>query len=285
MGEKEKRIIYLDNHATTRCDPKVVEAMLPFFSDIYGNPSSSVHAYGNIAKKAIESARYDVANCLGAHSKEIIFTSGATESNNISVLGLSRTPLSKRKKIVISNIEHKSVLNTCKKLESEGLEIIKLPVNRYGRIEKDVAKKVIDERTLLVSVQAANNEIGTIQDIKHLSAISHNNGAYFHCDAAQAIGKIPVNVEDWDVDFLSLSGHKIYGPKGIGALYIRGGPYKHNLSPIIFGGGQEYNLRSGTSNVPGIVGLGVAIVLASKEIPVERKRSNMKMPTSNPAGV
>jgi cysteine desulfurase len=272
MQHESRRAIYLDNHATTRCDPRVVEAIQPFFSDNYGNPSSIVHAMGRAAEMAVEGARGQIAELIGAHLREIIFTSGATESNNLAILGLAHGSQGSRRKIITSAVEHKSVLNTCKHLEREGFEIIVLPVDARGRVEMGVVADEIDGNTLLVSIQAANNEIGTIQSIRDLSLLAHDKGAYMHCDAAQAVGKIPVDVLEWGVDLISVSAHKMYGPKGIGALYLRGGPYALPLEPILVGGGQEYGLRSGTLNVPAIVGMGVAAELARRELPEESQR-------------
>jgi len=266
------RLIYLDNHATTRCDPRVVEAMQPFFSESYGNPSSTEHAMGRAAGSAVEVARGQIAQLIGARPREIVFTSGATESNNLAIMGLARGSQNSRRRIVTSAIEHKSVLNACRQLGHEGFEIKVLPVDTSGRVELDVASGEIDDKTLLVSIQAANNEIGTIQSIRELADLAHDNGAYVHCDAAQAVGKIPVDVMEWGVDLLSLSAHKMYGPKGIGVLYLRGGPYAFPIEPILWGGGQEYRLRSGTLNVPAVVGMGVAAELAQKELPEESQR-------------
>ena len=272
MHNHRNRIIYLDNHATTCCDPMVIETMQPFFSENFGNPSSNVHELGRLADSAIESSRAMVAHFIGAHHREIIFTSGATESNNLAILGLARGSEDSRKKIITSPIEHKSVLNATNYLEKKDFKIVELPVDSAGKVKLDIAAGEIDHTTLMVSIQAANNEIGTIQAIKELVEIAHDKGAFFHCDAAQALGKIPVNVRDWGVDMLSMSAHKMYGPKGIGALYLKDGPYNLPIEPILWGGEQEHGLRSGTLNVPGIVGFGKACELCEFNLYNEEKR-------------
>ena len=266
-------MIYLDNHATTPCDPRVLEAMLPFFTDIYANSSSS-HAAGVSAKAAVEHAREQVASLIGAYPVEIIFTSGATESDNLAILGVARALKSRtsRPRLVTTRLEHKAVLEPFQRLEQEGFDVQYLPIHVSGRVILEAAAEMITEETLLVSVQAANNEIGTIQPVAELAAIARECGALFHCDAAQAVGKIPLGVDELDIDLLSLSAHKLYGPKGVGALYIRGGARSLPLSPLWVGGGQEYGLRSGTLNVPGIAGLGAACALCEKELPEESLR-------------
>ncbi len=265
-------MIYLDYHATTPCDPRVVEAMLPYFTEQFANPSSATHRAGKTAAKAVEQARRQVAELIGAEPKEIIFTSGATESNNLAILGLARHPNNKRRKIVTMAIEHKAVLAPGKHLEKLGFELVVLPVDAVGRVNQAAAREAIDEDTVLVSIQAANNEIGTIQDIPFFAHLAHEHGAYFHTDAAQAVGKIPVDVGEWDVDLLSISAHKLYGPKGVGALFVRGGPYTLPLEPLVYGGGQESDVRPGTMNVPGIVGLGAACALCQAEMADESLR-------------
>jgi len=258
-------LIYLDHHATTPCDPRVLEAMRPYFSQHFGNPSSGTHARGREASKAVRRARGQVAALLGALPSELIFTAGATEANNLAILGLARGHAGPRRRLVISAIEHKAISEPCKVLADEGFEVVQLPVDRAGVVSMAAAQQSIDAQTLLVSVQAANNEVGVIQDIQALAALAHDRGALFHTDAAQAVGKLAVDVVAWDVDLLSLSGHKFYGPKGVGVLYIRGGPSMLPLKPLLLGGGHEGGLRAGTQNVPAIVGLGEACVLASQE--------------------
>jgi len=265
-------MIYLDYHATTPCDPQVVDAMLPYFSQQFANPSSATHRAGKTAAKAVEDARRQVAELIGAEPKEILFTSGATESNNLSILGLARYPDNKRRKVVTTAIEHKAVLSPGKHLEKLGYEFVVLPVDSLGRVDKVAAQDAIDENTVVVSIQAANNEIGTIQDIPYFAQLAHEKGAYFHTDAAQAVGKVPLDVFEWDVDLLSISAHKLYGPKGVGVLFVRGGPYALPLEPLVYGGGQESDVRPGTMNVPGIVGLGAACALCKSGMDDEMPR-------------
>lgn len=261
--------IYLDYHATTPCDPRVVEAMLPYLTDLFANPSSP-HRMGRRAAQAIETAREQAAQLIGAEPEEVVFTSGATESNNLAILGTARAYSGNRRKVICSAIEHKSVLEPVMHLAHEGYEPHILPVDSAGRVRLDIAENLIDERTLLVSVQVANQEIGTIQPIRELVEIAHRAGALLHCDAAQAVGKIPLDVQALDVDMLSLSGHKMYAPKGVGALYRRRGSLKP--APLLYGGGQEVGLRSGTYNTPAIVGLGVACKICQQEMPQEAAR-------------
>jgi cysteine desulfurase len=246
-----------------------VDAMLPYFTDEFANPSSSSHKLGQKISRVIELARESVAELIGAAPNEILFTSGATESNNLSILGLANYNKTGRHRIVTSEIEHKSILEPCNQLRNLGFDLIVLPVERNGLVNLEKAREVIDENTLLVTIQTANNEIGTIQDISELSEIAHEKGSLFHTDAAQAVGKIPVNIEKIGVDFLSISAHKLYGPKGVGALFIKNGPSKSGLHPLQFGGGQEQSLRPGTYNVPGIVGLSEACKLCNRLIEKE----------------
>lgn len=265
--------IYLDNNATTRCDPTVVAAMTPFFTEWYGNAATGLHSQGRRAARAIDIARQQVANLIRSYPDEIVFTSGATESNNLAILGLARRALNRhRTRIVTTAVEHKAVLEPCRLLTKSAFELVVLPVDSQGCVDLAAAKAAIDSNTLLVSIQAANNEIGTLQPVAAIAAIAHAVGAIVHCDAAQAIGKIPVDVSTWDVDLLSLSAHKFYGPKGIGVLYIRNGPRAIPLEPLIYGGGQEHNIRSGTSNVPAIVGLGAAAQICATNLPAEIER-------------
>jgi len=265
--------IYLDNNATTPCDPRVVEKMLPFFSQLYGNPATGLHRQGRQASVAVEDAREHVARLIGARAQEVVFTGGATESNNLAILGTARRMAqSARRRIVTSAIEHKAVLAPCHHLETLGFEVIVLPVDKVGRVSLEAAAQAINDETLLVSIQAANNEIGTIQPVQEIADLAKDAGSLFHCDAAQAAGKIPVDVEAWDVDLVSISAHKFYGPKGVGALYVRGGPAALPLEPLTFGGGQERDLRPGTLNVPGIVGLGEACLIAASELSADSQR-------------
>jgi len=253
--------IYLDYLATTPCAPEVVEAMLPFFTVGFANPSS-VHCFGKQAAQAVRQARNQVASLLQASPDDIIFTSSATESNNLVLFGMCPLLGTGRKKIVTSPIEHKSVLEPLKRLEELGFTAAFLPVDSHGTVSVAGATQVIDDQTLLVSVQAANNEIGTIQYVRDLANLAHSVGALFHTDAVQAAGKIPFSVREADTDFASVSAHKLYGPKGAAALYIRGGAESSHLAPIMSGGGQEHDLRPGTLNVPAIVGFGRSCEIA-----------------------
>jgi cysteine desulfurase len=247
--------------------------MLPFFSEIYGNPANGLHKQGRLAAEAVDGAREQVAELIGARAHEIVFTSGATESDNLAILGVARIHRGeKRNRIVTSAVEHKAVLLACRKLQEEGFDVIFLPVNTEGRVIVKSAREAIDENTILVSVQGANNEIGTIQPVAEIVELAHKNGALFHCDAAQAVGKIPVNVDEWGVDLFSMSAHKLYGPKGIGSLFIRGGPNAIPIEPLWYGGGQENGLRSGTMNVPSIVGFGEACKICASELSQESRR-------------
>ena len=270
--QRTEGTVYLDHHATTPCDPAVVRAMLPYFGDAYGNPSSSVHEAGRAAAVAVEEARERVAELIGARRGEVVFTSGATEGNNLALFGLARGSGEGRRRVVTTSVEHKAVLGPCRELERQGFDVVVLPVNGEGTVDLGAAEEAIDDDTLLVSVQAANNEVGTIQPVAQMARLARNRGALVHCDAAQAVGKIPVDVDDWDVDLLSISAHKLYGPKGVGALYVRGGPYALPISPLVVGGGQEKGLRAGTLNVPGIVGLGEACRLGEQRLPKESVR-------------
>ena len=260
-----RQSVYLDYHASTPCDPRVVEQMLPYFLDTFANPSSSVHLAGRKAAEAVEVARERVARAIGAEPSEVIFTSGATESNNLAVLGSVVGAPCERRRVLASAIEHKSILSPCQSLVSESCDLVIVPVDRDGLLDLGALATVVDAETLIVNVQAVNNEIGTIQPILEVVQLAHAAGALVHCDAAQALGRIPIDVGDWGVDLLSLSGHKCYGPKGVGALYVRGGARNAPLEPLLRGGGQEQQLRAGTLNVPGIVGFGLAAELAEKE--------------------
>ncbi len=261
--------VYLDYHATTPVDARVLEAMLPYFTEVFGNPASSSHQWGWKAQEAVEEARRRVAALIGGTAREIIFTSGATESNNFAIKGVAATASEGRRHIVCSAIEHKSVLEGCKGLEKQGWTCTVVPVLPDGRIDLVALAGVVTEQTALVSVMAANNEVGVVQPLAEIAAIAHAKGALFHTDAAQGVGKIPVDVQAAQVDLLSLTGHKMYGPKGCGALYIR---RRTELAPLITGGGQERGMRSGTLNVPGIVGLGYACLIDKREMTVETAR-------------
>jgi len=259
--------IYLDYNATTPCDPRVVEKMMPYFSETYGNPSNGLHLQGRKSAKAVDDAREQIADLINARANEIVFTSGATESDNLAILGIAHMHQNgKRKRIVTCVVEHKAVLLPCKKLQENGFDVVFLPVDKSGKVSIVEARQAINDETLLVSIQGANNEVGTLQPIKELVEITHEHGALFHCDGAQMVGKICVNVDELGFDLFSMSAHKLYGPKGVGALYMRGGSNSILLEPIWYGGGQENGLRSGTTNVPGIVGFGEACSLAKLEL-------------------
>jgi cysteine desulfurase len=244
-SEKPGRTIYLDFQSTTPLDPEVLNAMLPYMTQMYGNPHSNSHTYGWEADKAVETARERIASVIGASPKEIIFTSGATESNNLALKGLSDFYKGKKKHIICTQIDHKCVLDTCRNLEAKGYEVTYLPVKQNGIIDLEVFKKAIRKDTLVFSCIALHNEIGVIQPLKELGQICRENGVFFHTDAAQAVGKIPIDVNEMNIDLLSITGHKLYGPKGIGALYLRRKP-RVRITPQINGGGQERGLRSGT---------------------------------------
>lgn len=253
--------IYLDHCATTPVHPEVVEAMLPYLTDYYGNPSS-IHTFGQIAKEALGKAREKVANLVSAEPEEIIFTSGGTEADNLAIRGAAYASENKGNHIITTKIEHHAVLNTCRYLESKGFKVTYLSTDRYGLVDPDDVRKAICDKTALISIMHANNEIGTIEPISEIGVISRENGIIFHTDAVQTVGKIPVDVNELNVDLLSLSSHKIYGPKGIGALYIRSGTA---LTPILYGGSQERGLRNGTENVAAIAGFGKACEMVERE--------------------
>lgn len=268
-----EKTIYLDNNATTPCDPRVVEKMLPYFSKVYGNPSNGYHLQGRMASKAVDKARGQISELIGAQPYEIFFTGGASESDNLAIFGyIRKSNRNSRNRIVTSKIEHKAILIPCKKLAEEGFNVSLLPVDSQGVVKVEPAKKEINNQTLLVSIQLANNEIGSLQPVEEIAEIAHEFGATIHSDAAQAVGKIPLNVEALGIDMLSISAHKLYGPKGIGALYIKGGLKNIRLEPIIYGGGQENGLRSGTTNVPAIVGFGEAAEICKDELLEEMER-------------
>ena len=264
--------IYMDNHATTPVDPRVLETMLPYFSEKFGNAASRNHAFGWTAEEAVENARGQIARLINASPKEIIFTSGATESNNLAIKGVAEMYREKGTHIITQVIEHKAVLDTCKRLEKYGYEVTYLPVEKDGRINLDDLRRAITPKTILITVMYANNEIGVIQPMEEIGKIAKEKSVFFHVDGVQAVGKVPVDVQKDNIDLLSLSGHKIYGPKGVGALYVRRRNPRVQLSAIIDGGGHERGMRSGTLNVPGIVGLGKACEICQNEMPAESER-------------
>jgi cysteine desulfurase len=265
--------IYMDNHATTPLDPRVLEAMMPYFSEVFGNAASRSHGYGWEAEKAVERGREEIARLINAKPKEIIFTSGATESDNLAIKGVVEFYKDKGNHVVTAAIEHKAVLDTCKALERKGLATVTyLPVDRYGLVDPDDVRKAITDKTVLVSIMFANNEIGTINPIGEIGKVTREKGVLFHTDATQGVGKLPLDVEAMNIDLLSMSAHKIYGPKGIGALYVRAKSPRVRLAPIIDGGGHERGFRSGTLNVPGIVGFGKACELCREGMADEAQR-------------
>ena len=265
--------IYLDNLASTRVDPRVLDAMLPYFTEHFGNAASKTHPFGWRAARAVEQGRSEVASLIGASSaREIVFTSGATEAINLAIKGVAAAYHDRGNHIITSAIEHRAVLDCCRSLQRRGYEITSLPVDNHGLVDPEQLRHAITPRTILISIMAANNEIGTVQPLAEIGDLARERGILWHCDAAQAVGKVGVDVEELGVDLLSLSGHKIYGPKGIGALYLRGRRPRVRLRPQLEGGGQERGLRSGTQNVPGIVGLGMACRLCEEHLECEGKR-------------
>ena len=264
--------IYLDHHATTPVDPRVFEAMTPYFTENFGNASSLDHPYGYDASIAVQKARETIANAIGANVAEIIFTSGATESDNLALIGVMEKNKEKGNHLITCATEHKAILDTAHHLESLGYKVTFLPVDEFGQINLESLKEAITEQTILISIMAANNEIGTIADIAEIGKIAHENGVLFHTDAAQAVGHIPIDVQKMNIDLMSFSSHKIYGPKGIGALYVRSLSPRVKIDSIVYGGGQERNIRSGTLNVPGIVGFAKAIEIAQKEMEQENTK-------------
>jgi cysteine desulfurase len=265
--------IYMDNNATTPCDPRVFEAMRPYFTEIFGNAASRNHQFGWQAEEAVENARKQVADLIGATSKEIIFTSGATESDNLAIKGVADMYYERGDHIITVVTEHKAVLDTCKKLEKRGFKVTYLPVGTDGLISPDDVKNAITDKTILVSVMHANNEVGVLQPVGEIGKVCKERGVLFHTDATQAVGKVPFDVNKLNVDLASVSAHKMYGPKGVGALYVRRKNPRVMLVPIIDGGGHERGMRSGTLNVTGIVGLGAAAELARQEMPTESERT------------
>jgi cysteine desulfurase len=268
-----KRPIYMDNHATTPVDPRVLEAMLPYFTEKFGNAASRNHPFGWIAEEAVDKAREQIAELIGAKAKEIIFTSGATESDNLAIKGVVEFYKDKGHHVITCVTEHKAVLDTCKALERAGkAQVTYLPVDRYGRVSPDEVRTALTDKTILISIMYANNEIGTIHPIREIGKLAKEKGILFHCDATQGVGKVPVDVEKDGIDLLSMTAHKIYGPKGCGALYVRSKGPRVRLTPIIDGGGHERGMRSGTLNVPGIVGFGKACELCGQELETEAAR-------------
>jgi len=261
--------IYMDNHATTPMDPRVLEEMLPYFIEKFGNAASRNHSFGWVGEEATELGRERVAKLVGATTKEIIFTSGATESDNLAIKGAAEMYKEKGNHIITAVTEHKAVLDTCKRLEKYGYRVTYLPVQKDGLVDLDDLKRAIDDKTILVTIMAANNEIGVVQPVAEMGKLCHERGVIFHTDATQAVGKIPVDVVKQNIDLMSISAHKMYGPKGVGALYVRRKNPRVQISAIIDGGGHERGMRSGTLNVPGIVGLGKACAIASEEMAQE----------------
>ena len=264
--------IYMDNHATTPVDPRVVDEMVPYFHEKFGNSASRNHAFGWTAEEAVENARAQIAKLINASPKEIIFTSGATESNNLAIKGAAEMYREKGNHIITQVTEHKAVLDTCKRLEKYGYEVTYLPVQKDGRVNLDELRAAITPKTILISIMYANNEIGVIQPIAEIGKIAKEKGVLFHVDGVQAAGKVPVDVLKDNIDMLSISAHKMYGPKGVGALYVRRRNPRVQLSAIIDGGGHERGMRSGTLNVPGIVGFGKAAEICQTEMPQESAR-------------
>src|SRR5687767_11534366 len=264
--------IYMDNHATTPLDPRVLDAMLPYFTEKFGNAASRNHTFGFDAENAVEQARKQVASLIGADHREIVFTSGATESDNLAVKGVAAMYREKGNHIITCVTEHKAILDSCKHLEKEGYKVTFLPVDNKGLISLDELRAAITDQTILITIMAANNEVGVVQDIKAIGKIARERGVLFHTDAVQAAGKVPFNVNDMNVDLASLSAHKMYGPKGVGALYVRRRNPRVLLAPIIDGGGHERGMRSGTLNVPGIAGFGKAAELCRLEMAADATR-------------
>jgi cysteine desulfurase len=268
-----KKPVYMDNHATTRVDSRVLDAMLPYFTEKFGNAASRNHSFGWEAEEAVDRSRNQIAALIGAKSKEIIFTSGATESDNLAIKGVVEFYKDKGNHIISCVTEHKAVLDSCRALERAGKATVTyLPVDKYGMVDPDAVRRAITDKTVLITIMWANNEIGTIHPIAEIGKIAKEKGIVFHTDAVQAIGKVPVDFEKAGVDLASITAHKIYGPKGIGALYVRSKGPRVRLTPQMDGGGHERGMRSGTLNVPGIVGLGAACEISGKEMPDEAQR-------------
>ncbi len=264
--------IYMDNHSTTPCDPRVVEAMLPYFTEKFGNSASRNHSFGWEAEEGVDAARKQIAKLINADSKEIVFTSGATESNNLALKGVAEMYREKGDHVITSSTEHRAVIDPAKSLEKKGVKVTYLSVDKTGTVNPDDVRNAITDKTILISIMLANNEIGTINPIKEIGKIAKEKGVLFHCDATQGVGKIPVNVQELGVDLMSFSAHKIYGPKGIGALYVRRRAPRVRLAPMLDGGGHERGMRSGTLPVPLIVGFGKAAELCEQEMATESVR-------------
>jgi len=262
----------MDSHSTTPVDPRVLEAMLPYFGARFGNASSLDHSYGHEAAEAVEEARAHVADLVGARPEEIVFTSGATESNNIALAGAMDRYSDRGDHVITCVTEHKAVLETARWLEGKGKRVTYLPVDKNGEIDLVALEGAITDKTVMISIMAANNEIGTIADLESIGAIAHKHDVLFHTDAAQAVGHIPIDVKEMNIDLMSMSAHKMYGPKGVGALYVRGVSPRVHVSPMVHGGGQERNVRSGSLNVPGIAGFGAAARIAKSEMATESRR-------------
>lgn len=264
--------IYMDNHSTTACDPRVVDAMLPFFTETFGNAASRNHSFGWEAEEAVDQARRCIAKLIHADAKEIVFTSGATESDNLALKGVVEMYKEKGDHVITSSTEHRAVIDAAKSLEKKGIRVTYLSVDKTGMINPDDVRAAITDKTILISIMLANNEIGTIHPIQEIGKIAKEKGVLFHCDATQGVGKIPVNVSDMGVDLMSFTSHKLYGPKGIGALYVRRKAPRVRLVPMIDGGGHERGMRSGTLPVPLIAGFGKAVELCEREMPTESVR-------------
>lgn len=271
-GEKMKLPIYMDNHSTTPVDPRVVEAMMPYFTEKFGNAASRNHSFGFEAEKGIDEARQKIARLIHADPKEIIFTSGATESDNLALKGIMEMYREKGDHMITSVLEHRAILDTAKRLEKQGVKVTYLPVESDGRVNPDEVRKAMTDKTILISIMLANNEIGTINPVAEIGRIAKERGVIFHCDATQGVGKIPVDVQTMGIDLMSFSAHKIYGPKGVGALYVRRKNPRVRLAPMVDGGGHERGMRSGTLPVPLIVGFGKACELCEQLMPEESKQ-------------
>ncbi len=265
--------IYMDNHSTTPCDPRVVDAMLPYFTEKFGNSASRNHSFGWEAEEGVDQARKHIASLINADAKEIVFTSGATEADNLALKGVVEMYKEKGDHVITSSTEHRAVIDAAKSLEKKGIKVTYLSVDKAGRVDPDDVRKAITDKTILISIMLANNEIGTIHPIAEIGKIAKEKGVLFHCDATQGVGKIPVDVQELGVDLMAFTAHKIYGPKGIGALYVRRKAPRVRLVPMIDGGGHERGMRSGTLPVPLVVGFGKAIELCAREMPEESVRT------------